>query len=74
MNGRAAWRDALSLPADPSDPDAVDLVVRQAAVSGLGYTVGLYAIGEPARLPLLEDAFEAMLRTFRLTRAPFEVS
>jgi|GEM_PF-1469600 len=74
IDGRPAWRDALTLPADGTNPATVDLIVRQATMSGLGFTVGLYAVGEPARLPLLEDAFEAMLRTFRLPRAPFSVS
>jgi len=74
VDGRIAWRDALTLAADPGIGSAVDLIVRQAAMAGLGYTVGLYAIGEPARLELLEDAFEVMLRTFRLPTPPFTVS
>jgi len=72
--GRRAWRDALTLPADTNDAANVDLVVRQAVMSGLGYTIGFYAVGEPERLGILEDAFEAMLRTFRLPRRPFDVS
>ena len=53
---------------------AVDLLVLQAATRGLGYTVGFFAIGEPSNAVALGDAFEAMLRTFRLPRAPFDVS
>ena len=74
VDGRPAWRDALTLPADPADARAVDLVVRQASLSGLGYTIGFYAVAEPARAALIEDAFEAMLRTFKLPRRPFDVS
>ena len=74
VDGRPAWRDALTLPADPADARAVDLIVRQASLSGLGYTIGFYAVAEPARAALIEDAFEAMLRTFELPRRPFDVS
>lgn len=74
VDGRHAWRDALSLPAAADDARAVDLIVRQATSSGLGYTVAFFAVGEPARRPLIDDAFEAMLRTFRLPRRPFDVS
>ena len=53
---------------------ASDLIVRQASLAGLGYTIGFYAIGERSREALMGDAFETMLRTFRLVRAPFDVS
>lgn len=52
----------------------LDLLVRQAAISGLGYTIGFYAIGDPSRRSLLDAAFETMLRTFHLPNAPFDVS
>ena len=92
IDGRAAWRDELTIAAgafgnrpaasvsgrssreEPRAGDGRELVVRQAAIVGLGYTVGLYAIGESTREALMGDAFEMMLRTFRLTRAPFDVS
>ena len=74
VDGRTAWRDELTIAPGSGHGGGTALLVRQAALSGLGYTVGLYAVGEPARRVLLEEAFEAMLRTFRLPHAPFDVS
>lgn len=74
IDGHTGWRDELALQADVSGTPAVDLIVQQASISGVGYTIGLYAIGEPARRAFLDDAFEVMLRTFRLPVAPFNVS
>ena len=74
VDGRRAWRDELTLPPDPADARPVELVVRQASLSGLGYTIGFYAIGRSTRTPLIEDAFEAMLRSFHLPWRPFAVS
>ena len=74
VDGRVGWRDELSLPAESAVSPAVDLIVRQASISGLGFTVGLYAIGEPSRRALLDDAFEVMLRTFSMPILPYDIS
>lgn len=60
-------------PRPGSAEAAVELIVRQAWFSGTDYTIALYAIGERSRRTLLDDAFEVMLRTFRLHGAPFDV-
>ena len=74
IDGRLGWRDVVLVEADERDSMALDLVVHQAEFSGLGYTVGLYAIGQGKALPLLADAFELLLRTFHLSREPYPVS
>jgi len=74
VDGRVGWRDELTLPAESDGTPAVDLIVRQASISGLGFTIGLYAIGEPSRRALLDDAFEVMLRTFSLPVLPYDIS
>ena len=51
----------------------VDLVVYQRGVQALGYTVSLYAIGEPANEQTLFEAFQIMLRTYTQTQDPFVV-
>lgn len=74
IDGRRGWRERLELVAEPAEAVRVELVVYQAELVGLGYTIGFYAVGEPAREALLADAFEAMLRTFSLHRPPFATS
>ncbi|MGQ7844080.1 hypothetical protein ACUNV4_06375 [Granulosicoccus sp. 3-233] len=74
IDGRQTWFDRIEIDQASSGLIDVDLVVYQAEVSGVGYTVGLYAIGEPVREQLLAMAFEIMLRTFRIIRDPFTVS
>ncbi len=74
IDGRKTWFDRLEIDQVSSGLTDVDLVVYQAELSGVGYTVGLYAIGEPIREPLLAMAFEVMLQTFKVIRDPFTVS
>lgn len=74
VDGRHTWFDRLEIDQASSGLVDVDLVVYQAELSGVGYTVGLYAIGEPIREPLLAMAFEVMLQTFEIIRDPFTVS
>lgn len=74
IDGRKTWFDRLEIDRMSSGLTDVDLVVYQAELSGVGYTVGLYAIGEPIREQLLAMAFEVMLQTFEVIRDPFTVS
>ncbi|NND90721.1 MAG: hypothetical protein HKN42_07630 [Granulosicoccus sp.] len=74
IDGRSAWYDRLEVDEASSGLTDVDLVIYQAEFSGLGYTVGLYAIGEPEREAIMSTAFGVMLSTFKVTRAPFSVS
>lgn len=74
IDGRVAGFDRLEIDHVDSGLIDVDLIVYQAELSGVGYTVGLYAIGEPIREQLLATAFEVMLQTFKVIRDPFSVS
>jgi hypothetical protein len=74
IDGHATWYDRLLVDRASSGLTDVDLVIYQAEFSGIGFTVGLYAIGEPARERIMSAAFAVLLQTFTITRAPFSVS
>lgn len=74
IDGRAAWYDRLEVDHASSGLTDVDLVIYQAELTGVGYTVGLYAIGEHSRERIMAAAFEIMLQTFQLNRSPFNIS
>lgn len=74
IDGRPAIYDRLEIEGGSSGLTDVDLVIYQAELSGVGYTVGLYAIGESSSEKLMAIAFEIMLQTFRIETAPFSVS
>ena len=74
IDGQTAWMDRLDVKGESGGPSEVDLTIFQAEMSGLGYTIGLYAIGEPSREKLMSDAFEVIVRTFKQTSAPFPTS
>lgn len=63
--------DRLYIDSDSDDSIDVDLVIFQRGVQALGYTLGFYAIGEPANERALFEAFQVMLRTFIQTSDPF---
>lgn len=71
IDGKSAWIDSLKITGAGMDLEDVILSVYQAEIIGLGYTIGLYAIGDQARDGLMAAAFEVMVRTFRLTGQPF---
>lgn len=72
IDGKPAWVDKLDVDGESAGLDGVDLTVYQAEITGLGYTVGLYAIGEADRTELMSAAFEVMVRTLRFTANPFD--
>ncbi len=73
IDGQATWFDKVDIDSGSTGIDDVDLTVYQAELIGLGYTVGLYAIGEQSRTKLMAAAFEVLVRTFTLEAAPFVV-
>ena len=70
----SSGRADLPAPVVSGEGATVELVIRQASFSGLGFTVGLYAVGARSRRAVMGEAFEIMLRTFRLPGEPFDVS
>lgn len=73
VDGQAAWFDTVHVDSASSGISEVDLTIYQAELIGLGYTVGIYAIGEPESAELMAAAFELMVRTFEFQIAPFSV-
>jgi len=71
IDGRPAWIDTLSVNAASLGLSDIELTVYQAQISGLGFTVGLYAIGEPDREELMSEAFELLVRTFEFYVEPY---
>lgn len=74
VDDHRASLDRIEISRENSDLTDVDLIVYQSEFSGLGYTVGLYAIGELIREPLLAMAFAVMLQTFEVKQDPFPLS
>ena len=74
IDGRPASYDRLEIKHASTGLTDVDLVIYQAELAGVGYTVGLYAIGEHTSERTMAIAFEVMLQTFRIDRSPFTVS
>lgn len=74
IDGRPGWIDSLEVKATETGLRDVDLTIYQAQFSGLGYTVGLYAIGEPNREDLMSAAFEILVRTFEFYLEPYETA
>lgn len=73
INGALASRDRLHLPDFRIRDRAFDLVVHQAVITELGYTIGFFAVGEPGASVQLEAAFEALIRTFQYQHIPFDI-
>jgi len=74
IDGRPAWIDSLSVNAASLGLSDVELTVYQAHISGLGFTVGLYAIGEPDRKLMMLEAFELLIRTFSFYVEPYSTA
>ena len=74
IDGKSAWVDKLDVDGEAAGLDGVALTVYQAEITGLGYTVGLYAIGEADRTELMSAAFEVMVRTLQFTENPFDTA
>ena len=73
IDGVEGFRDSLVIEGHEVGGVALDLVVHQAEIRGLGWTVGFYAIGETRHAELVAEAFELMIRSFRLSAPPFRV-
>ena len=74
IDGKPAWIETLTVNAADLGLDDIELTIYQAQIKGLGYTVGLYAIGEPGREELMSAAFELLVRTFAFYVEPYETA
>lgn len=74
VDGRVAVVDRVNLDRFEIDNDRIDLVVFQAEIVELGFTVGIFVIGEQHEEAVLADAFELALKTFKVPDDPFSVS
>jgi len=74
IDGLQGVRERLAIDRHDMGDALLDLVVIQAEVRGLGFSVGFYAIGEPARRAMLENAFDLIIQTFEMDRPPFRIS
>lgn len=74
VDGRVAIVDRLNLNGFEIGADRIDLVVFQAEIVELGFTVGIYVIGEQREAAVLADAFELALKTFKVPDDPFSLS
>ena len=74
IDGVAGVRDRLAIDGHEVGGTRLDLVVHQAEIRGLGWTIGFYSIGEVHREALVADAFELLIRTFRLSGPPFRIA
>jgi hypothetical protein len=73
IDGQAGIRDRLLLRDYDVGDVRLNLVVFQAELIRLGYTIGFFAIGEQHEVDRLEAAFEILLRTFRLPVNPYQL-
>lgn len=75
VDGRVAVTDTIYLDDFPvGGGTSLDLVVYQAEIIELGFTVTLFAIGEAHEAEVLGDAFELALKTLTVPDDPFSVS
>jgi len=74
VDERVAITDQVFLNDYDINGDRIDLVVFQAEIIELGFTVGIFAIGEKREADILEDAFKLALKTFKIPEDPFSVS
>ena len=74
VDGRVAVTDKIHLNGFDVDGNKIDLVVFQAEIVELGFTVGIFAIGQQHEADVLEDAFGLALKTFKVPDDPFSLS
>ncbi len=74
VDGRMAVTDVVYLDGYEVDGTSLDLVVYQAEIIELGFTLTVFAIGEKREAAVLVDAFELALKTLKVPDDPFSVS
>lgn len=74
VDDRVAVVDRVLLSDFQISGDTLDLIVYQAEIVELGFTVGIFVIGEQHESDVLSDAFELTLKTFKIPDNPFDVS
>lgn len=73
VDGKVAITDKIEIAGLDINGNSIDLVVFQAEIVELGFTVGIYAIGEKREAKVLADAFELALQTFVVPEDPYSV-
>lgn len=71
VDGQTAVEDKIFLSDFPVGDMELDLSIRQAEIAQLGYTVGLYTVGTKDNARMLEEAFRALLYSFKLPKQPY---
>lgn len=74
VDSKVAIVDEIKLEGFDVNGEQIDLIVFQAEIVELGFTVGIFAIGEQREAAILQDAFELVLKTFKIPEDPFAVS
>lgn len=74
VDGRVAVTDIVELDGFDISGEEIDLIVFQAEIVELGFTVGIFVIGEKREAAVLADAFALALKTFKVPDDPFSVS
>jgi len=74
VDGRVAVTDKVYLDDFDVGGASLDLVVYQAEIIELGYTVAVFAIGERHEAEVLADAFNLALKTLKIPDDPFSMS
>lgn len=74
VDNKMAIVDEIELEGFDINGEQIDLIVFQAEIVELGFTVGIFAIGEQREAAVLKDAFELALKTFKIPEDPFAVS
>ena len=74
VDGHVAVTDTVYLNDFPVDGAKIDLIVYQAEIVELGFTVAVYAIGEKHESDVLRDAFNLALKTLKVPDDPFSLS
>lgn len=74
VDGYKTARERVLLNAhETSNGEHIDLVVHQATLRGVGFTVGLYGVSEPKAEEVMHAAFIVLLKTFDLLEDPYVV-
>ncbi len=74
IDGREAYRDKLLLDRFDVGQGQLDLVVYQLTLLEIGYSFGLYVVGEQHEAPRLSRVFDEFVDSFRFPSNPVQVS
>lgn len=74
IDGRSAYRERILLDDFDVGGDTIDLVVYQLTWLEIGYSLGLYAVGEQREQERLEQVFNAFVQSFVFPFTSMQVS